>query len=146
MGYDTTLFITHAYDEPGTKPQYRTYPDDDGKDVRYFSRPRASVIASVDLAVAGYRTATGLVLSKAREAQENTGWELFMQGAKDGSVPHRDLYGEKVASVPVDELLDALFADNAVEPYRRFTIALATIDAILATFKNERVLIFQWGH
>ena len=145
MGYDTTLYVVDHYSHTGDKVHYDIY-EHDGKTVKYLARPSGSVIATIDLSKAGYQTNTGRALSTARGAKENTGWELYLSGSKDGRAPFKDLYGEKVSSVPVSDLLDALKADNAVEYYRRFGIAIAVIEAVLKDFDPASIMIFQYGH
>lgn len=68
--------------------------------------------------------------------------------ASDGnSLIAEDKYGQFMVPIPAREVLEAMKKDNAVEEYRRLTIAIAALEAALKTFSPaEKLQVLFYGH
>lgn len=128
MGYETRLHIGIEYD-PAWNYE-RTIHE----------------IARVDLSKAGYTTRTGRLLAQARNSDEH--FTLWADNGNDRIT--EDSYGDALTAVDMDELINAMHADNAEEPYRRFTVALALLTAIRNdpewNYERDRIRVVQYGH
>lgn len=127
MGYETRLHIGIEYD---------------------IANPERTIseIARVDLSKVGYSTRTGKVLADARKSDEH--FTLWADNGNDRIT--EDRYGDALTAVDMDELIDAMHADNVEEPYRRFTVALALLTAIRNDpewdYDRDRIRVVQYGH
>lgn len=126
MGYETKLVVGYLYG----------IPDDDGT---------ICEIACLDLSKAGYRTATGMLLSRCRQSDEH--YSFF---SDDGSTRViEDRYGDKLTAVPMDELISAMEDDNIIHQ-RRFSMALPLLRAIRDDpswdYERPRMRVLQFGY
>lgn len=129
MGYETRLHVGYTFFDSDT-----------------FTRDGAKYlfeVAMVDLPKAGYRTYTGEVLANARaQAQDRYYW----YGEGDQDYTH-DAYGDPLVGVPWADLVHAMEQDQAQEPYRRFTVALALLKGFDSEqWAGENLVIVQEGY
>jgi len=57
-----------------------------------------------------------------------------------------DKYSEPLYSYPAQEILNAIINDNQKEKYRRYEIAIVTLQKFIEEFKNENPRVLLFGH
>jgi hypothetical protein len=164
MGYESRLYLalpsSMAWDVHKTDDEGHWTPEVTGR--KAYS---VQVVAMVDLSKAGYDNATGLLLAASREAEKARlaasteeapvhGYGLYVSG--DVFDDH-DKYGDPIAPVDLDALLQALATDlyGPDGGYRRFAIALDLLTSwkrlqrqfgAESTDERFRPVVLQYGY
>lgn len=139
MGYESKIYLalpsTWASDVHVTDDEGHWTPEVTGRKALH-----CQIVAMVDLSKAGYDNATGLVLRDARETEktrlallasqdkEPVGYGLYTSG---DVFDDQDKYGDPIAPVPLDVLLEALRHDYEAPGggYRRFALAIDVLSS-----------------
>lgn len=64
---------------------------------------------------------------------------------EDGMI-YKDCYGSYLGVFEIDEFVEALKEELAIESYRRFQVALTLLLSIKENFKNEQLRVITYGH
>lgn len=137
MGYETKLFLCELTD----------FEDHDDVGTKW-----AKVIAMVDLCKAGYDSATHKLIQAGTPKGKERSVHIYAPGGDGNEAVYEDKYGEGLGTVDPVELLAALKADIQVDvekgdqPYRRFVLAAAMIEAAVASGTYHNLTVVTYGH
>jgi hypothetical protein len=99
-------------------------------------------IAMVDLCSPG-----GSDVKRLAEAKVSDEFKpAYLYSFDEGERVTEDRYGKQLAIINPQTVLDTLKKVNKSHPYRRYTIAIATLEAIIADFTIERIGIVFYGY
>lgn len=104
-----------------------------GEKLGHVSDGWVSVVGMVDLCKIGR--------GKVSEINSKDGPEGFIYADDGNTHITEDCYGSKIRIHPAKDFLKALKADNKVEKYRRYDIAIAALTAALKGFGDDLVVV-----
>ncbi len=123
MGYEIKLKIGKLLNLPGFENELMEY-------------------ASLDLCKPGPGAVMDLARRKPRIKKEAV---AYYEDSGDERQTE-DSYGDAHPAIPLAEMVKALKKDNAQDPYRRFTWALALLESMQATGDDKEVVCVTHGH
>lgn len=130
MGYETEIYLVTSHE-----------PRLDGEPAFCLE------VARVDLCKTGRGTPVSDVIAASHQRSRENGWKPYVDYSDDdGDKPAwEDCYGEPLGVVGVDHFLAALVASNKEDPYRRFDIAIAMLEAAKGKFSSGLCILTR-GH
>jgi len=127
MGYETKMYVAVIHDT------FRKYDD-------YLAW--AQIIGMFDLCKAGYDTETGKLISRQTTKEP----VVFFYGDDGNTQITHDRYGDALGVISIPDMIAAMKADNEVDEYRRFTIAIAFLEAVSKCFDLSETFIVTFGY
>ena len=124
MGYEIKLYY-------GEKTGQKRNEKDNAQ---YFQ-----VVGMVDVCKPGYDSKLFALNKNAPKTPE-----VFFYDSDGNTEVITDRYDDALRVRPVADVLKALRADNKREPYRRFSIAIAALQAAQKDFKDLQVVFFGY--
>lgn len=109
----------------------------------FVQTPCSCPIAMLDLSCAG-NTNTGQLIAQNTVKFEKGDLVVFDESGN--TYYGLDRYEDYRKSIPIDTTVQAIKADHAKEPYRRFACAIALLESIQAGFPNEDIRVVFFGH
>ncbi len=126
MGYEVRMKIGRAIDYSNDKEEVN--------EISFL------VDAEIDLSVIGGGALGKLVMKSQTAAEENKKESYYFYGSDGNSRITRDNYDAPFSPVEIDEVIAAIESDG--DEYRRFKWALALLNSIKETTRNEFKVIF----
>lgn len=129
MGYEVQMLVGKVHEN------MKGYTDD-SKDKSWFQ-----IYATVDLCKPGY---DAVVMKLKNATKADPVYMYAIMGDGDTEVTE-DRYGESVFPIPVQDVLEALHADQRNDYYRRFSWATALLQKMVAE-ENGQLSVAFWGY